>query len=368
MTTTQTIPSGITRNKGMRASLYTEIMSRVKKQDLLKKHPGFYITRFVLISVLCLACWAGLYAVSAAGITAWVSLPIAILLGVLTAQYGFIGHEAAHRQVFRTKKANDIAGLIIANLFAGLSYGFWIRKHNRHHVVPNQIGKDPDINIRVLAFTPEAVEAKKNPERWVTRHQGLLFPVLLMFTGFDLLLDSFISVGRKDDKKIAHRFIEFGLMMIRQSAPVILLLLMYSPLVALGLWLAFMLTFGLFMGAAFAPNHKGMPLVPKDSKIGFFERQVLTSRNIKPSWLKDNLMGGLNYQIEHHLFPSMPRPALKEARKLVKEYCEEVNVKYTETGLFESYGIVIRYLNNVGLSKNTDPFVCPMVVEFRPRM
>jgi fatty acid desaturase len=79
------------------------------------------------------------------------------------------------------------------------------------------------------------------------------------------------------------------------------------------------------------------------------------------------LMGGLNYQIEHHLFPSMPRPSLKRAREIVIEFCAEKNIPYTEKGLFESYGIVIAYLNKVGLSTNSDPFVCPMVATMRPR-
>jgi len=124
--------------------------------------------------------------------------------------------------------------------------------------------------------------------------------------------------------------------------------------------------FGFFMGAAFAPNHKGMPLIPKGSKIDFFQRQVLTSRNIKGSWLKDNLMGGLNYQIEHHLFPSMPRPNLKRAHALVVEFCAERGIPVVEMGLFASYGVVMRYLNDVGLSKNSDPFVCPLVATLRP--
>ena len=69
--------------------------------------------------------------------------------------------------------------------------------------------------------------------------------------------------------------------------------------------------FGLYMGASFAPNHKGMPIIPADVKLDFFTKQVRTSRNISGGWWATALMGGLNYQIEHHLFPSMPRPHLR---------------------------------------------------------
>jgi fatty acid desaturase len=136
---------------------------------------------------------------------------------------------------------------------------------------------------------------------------------------------------------------------------------------AIALWVFMMLMFGFFMGAAFAPNHKGMPLVPKDSKIDFFQRQVLTSRNIRGSWFTDNLMGGLNYQVEHHLFPSMARPNLAKAHKIVIEYCRENAIPLVEMNLLSSYMVVMRYLNDVGLSKNSDPFVCPMVAQLRPR-
>ncbi|MFM5904496.1 MAG: fatty acid desaturase family protein [Micrococcales bacterium] len=351
-------------------SHFSEVLQQVKAAGLLKKKPSFYVIRLAVISLIATALWVG------AGFTgfltsnhgAWVLLGFVIagLLGILSAQYGFIAHEAAHRQIFRSNKANDWTGLVLANLFAGLSYGFWLRKHNKHHQKPNQIGEDPDIAIRVLAFTPEARDAKKGIERWFTNRQGYLFPLLLLFTGFDLLLDSFASLKRKD-RKIGTRSLEFGLMIVRQVAPYVLMAVMFGWLWAIALWVFMMMVFGFFMGAAFAPNHKGMPLIPKDAKVDFFERQVLTSRNIRGSWLNDNLMGGLNYQVEHHLFPSMARPYLAKAHKIVGEYCRANDITLVEMNLLSSYRVVITYLNKVGLSKNSDPFVCPMVATLRPR-
>ena len=163
------------------------------------------------------------------------------------------------------------------------------------------------------------------------------------------------------------RALEFSLMLVRQTAPYLIMGFMFGWLWAIALWVFMMMIFGFFMGAAFAPNHKGMPLVPRDAKIDFFERQVLTSRNITGSWLKDNLMGGLNYQVEHHLFPSMARPYLRRAHKIVRDYCIDKQVAFTEMNLLPSYGVIIRYLNKVGLSNNRDPFVCPMVADLRPR-
>ena len=351
-------------------SNFSQVLNLVREAGYLKKKPSFYIIRLVVISVIASALWTGAgFLAWAATINGWwmvLAFAIVALLGVMSAQYGFIAHEAAHRQIFRNNKLNDWTGLILANLFAGLSYGFWLKKHNKHHQRPNQIGEDPDIAIRVLSFTTESKMSKKGIERWFSDRQGYLFPLLLLFTGFDLLLDSVAGMGRKD-RSIGIRVLEFSLMLIRQFAPYVVLAIMFGPFWAIAMWFVMMMSFGFFMGAAFAPNHKGMPLVEKDSSLDFFSRQVLTSRNIKGSWLKDNLMGGLNYQVEHHLFPSMARPYLRKTHQIVSEYCRQNDVTLVEMNLLASYKTIMQHLNKVGLSNNVDPFVCPMVAELRPR-
>jgi fatty acid desaturase len=349
---------------------FNEVLTRVKAAGLMNKKPSFYIIRLAVISGLAAGLWTASAFIGQAfnENPVWIiaGFGVAGLLGVLSAQYGFIAHEAAHRQVFRGNKANDWLGLILANLFAGLSYGFWMKKHNQHHKVPNQIDADPDIAIRILSFTPESRNSKKGIERWLSERQGYLFPFLLFLTGFDLLLDSFAGLGRKD-KALKTRLLEFGLMVVRQATPYVAMGLIFGWLWAIALWVFQMMIFGFFMGAAFAPNHKGMPLVPKDAKLDFFSRQVLTSRNIRGSWLKDNLMGGLNYQVEHHLFPSMARPNLRKAHAIVGEYCRQNDIPLIEMNLIASYVVIIKYLSKVGLSNNVDPFVCPMVATLRPR-
>ena len=106
--------------------------------------------------------------------------------------------------------------------------------------------------------------------------------------------------------------------------------------------------FGVYLGCSFAPNHKGMAIFGKDEKVDYVRRQVLTSRNIRGGRFTDWLLGGLNYQIEHHLFPSMPRPSLRRAQTLVRTYCARHGISYYETGLFDSYAQVLRHLHAVG--------------------
>ena len=86
------------------------------------------------------------------------------------------------------------------------------------------------------------------------------------------------------------------------------------------------LLFGLHMGMVFAPNHKGMPILEKDNDLDYLTQQVLTARNIKPNPLVDFMYGGLNYQVEHHLFPNMSRNRLGEAQKIVRPFCLALRV------------------------------------------
>ena len=106
--------------------------------------------------------------------------------------------------------------------------------------------------------------------------------------------------------------------------------------------------FGLYLGMTFAPNHKGMPMLTAEDELDFLRKQVLTSRNVRGGVWLDIALGGLNLQIEHHLFPSMPRPSLRKAQRLVRAFCAEHGISYTETSLVGSYAAALRALHELG--------------------
>jgi fatty acid desaturase len=126
------------------------------------------------------------------------------------------------------------------------------------------------------------------------------------------------------------------------------LVLVLPPLPALGFLVVHQGLFGLYLGCAFAPNHKGMPTLTEADQLDFLRRQVLTSRNVRGSRFVDFLLGGLNYQIEHHLFPNMPRPNLRHAQPLIRTFCHDQGLPYTEASLVGSYAEAIRHLHAVG--------------------
>lgn len=160
--------------------------------------------------------------------------------------------------------------------------------------------------------------------------------------------------------RLERRWVEIAFLGIRLGGFLTLVFLVLSPGIAF-VFLAVQLgLFGFYMGIAFAPNHKGMPVVPRDMTLDFLRRQVMMSRNVRGTRLLDVVMGGLNYQIEHHVFPSMPRPHLRRAAPMIAEYCRSHDVPYTSVGLLTSYAIVVRYINRVGLGER-DVFSCPLI-------
>ena len=140
-----------------RGSDYAELMRRVRGAGLLDRRHGYYLTK---IGVTGGSSWAAGRVFVIMG-DSWWQLAVAAFLAFVFTQLGFIGHDAGHRQIFRSRRANYLVGLLHGNLAIGLSYGWWVDKHNRHHAHPNQEGKDPDIAIGALAFTAGQAGAKR---------------------------------------------------------------------------------------------------------------------------------------------------------------------------------------------------------------
>jgi fatty acid desaturase len=350
---------GIIRTKPPTAermrSDFTELAATIRASGLMRRRYGYYWAKLlavpIVVAIAVLAfIWIG---------DTWWQLFTAVGFAVMFTQIAMLGHDAAHRQIFVSGKWNDWISLIIGDLFVGMSYGWWRHKHTRHHANPNKVDVDPDIDLPVITFTGDRARAPRaRLTRWLLAHQGAFFFPILLLEGLSLHASGLRRVTSRE--RLERRWVEIAFLTLRIAGYLALVFLVLSPGIAL-VFLAVQLgVFGFYMGMVFAPNHKGMPLVPRDAKLDFLTRQVLMSRNVRGPRALDVAMGGLNYQIEHHLFPSMPRPHLRRAAPMVRAYCERQGIPYTVAGLIESYAIVIRYINQVGLGER-DPFACPLV-------
>ena len=322
--------------------LYRDAVARARTAGLLQPRPWPHIltsaVNLVLLTVVVVSLflWGGSW---------WVTTVGAVLLAVVSTQFGFLGHDAAHRQLSRRRLPSTALGFGYANLLCGLSYGWWVEKHNAHHARPNDLEADPDVSPGAIVFDGDQASERTGLLRIVTRYQAWLFLPMLLLEGVNLYVAGIRALVRRG---LRYRGTELALIGVH-TALYLWLLVATLPWVQVIAFIAIHQGLrGLYLGLSFAPNHKGMPVLRPDEDTDPFLRQVLTSRNIRGGPVLTLAMGGLNHQIEHHLFPSMPRANLARARAIVKELCEAHGVPYVETSAPRSYAQVLRHLNDVG--------------------
>ncbi len=328
---------------GTRGSDFAPLSRQVKAAGLLERRRVNYALRFVATVGAFAAVWCAFVLVG----DSWYQTIVAAVMGLAFTQVAFLGHDAGHRQIARTKRANDLLGLVVGDLLIGLCYGWWVDEHNQHHSHPNHEGQDPDIGDSVITFTDAQTRGRRGRvETFIAAHQAALFFPLLTLEGLNLHVQAITWLKNNRGRK------RWLAEVIMQAVHFVLLfgalLVVLSPVKALVFLVIQQAVWGVYMGCSFAPNHKGMPIIAAGQKLDFLRAQVLTTRNVRGGIVTDFLLGGLNYQVEHHLFPNMPRANLRKAQPMIKAHCAALAVPFTETSLVDSYVIALRHLHNVG--------------------
>jgi fatty acid desaturase len=319
---------------------FARLAKKITDAGLMERRPGYYTVRITLVTALYAAGWTAFVLVG----PSWWTLAVAAFLALAFGQVALLAHDVAHRQVFRLRGPSETAGRI-AGACIGMGYGWWQDKHTRHHANPNHEGLDPDIAPDLLIWSQDQARAAKGLPRLIGRWQAFLFFPLLTLEGLNLHVASARALANRSLKNRARE----GTLLFAHFAVYLTALFWTLPP---GMAVAFLAVhqglFGVYLGSVFAPNHKGMPVLTGENRPDFLRRQVLTSRNVRGGRFTDILLGGLNHQIEHHLFPSMPSPNLRKARPIVRRHCEELGVAYLETGLLASYRQALASLHQAG--------------------
>ena len=325
-----------------RNNQYAQLKRLIKQNGLLDRQPAYYMGKTVFTLGLLAVSMALLFVLG----DTWSQLLNAAYLAFVFVQISLLSHDFGHRQfTFHSSRKNDWLTLIFGNLLLGLSRQWWIDKHNEHHGHPNQMDLDPDVDIPLLAFEEKQALEKRGFARSVVKYQAALIFPLSLLQAISMLHSSIEFLAAKKAKSTlvealmicAHFALYFGL-----------LFSVLEPLQALLFIAVHRGLFGTYMVSIFAPNHKAMPLLERDSKVDFLRRQVLTSRNVIAHPITDFWYGGLNYQIEHHLFPRLPRNKLREAQPIIRGFCLDHSIAYHETSVFQSYKEILQHLHEVG--------------------
>jgi len=323
---------------------FAELSRKVRAGGLLIRRRGYYTAK-IATSVGALCVLGGL-AVSIGD--SWWNLVTAAALAFVLTQMGFIGHDAGHRQICRGRRGNDVIGLVVANLFTGFSFGWWLTKHNRHHAHTNRPDKDPDLVPGALVYTAEQAGSRGWFMRMFARAQVVLLLPLLFLEALNLHVASAVSLFRRSGGAV---LIEAVLLAAHGAIFFVGPFLILSPLRAVMFIAVSQALFGFYLGVSFITNHVGMPILTEGDELGFLRRQVMTSRNLSGRSFTGFMFGGLDTQIEHHLFPTMPRANLRRARELVRPFCVERRIAYAEQSPWRAYREVLRSLRIAGTGR-----------------
>ena len=331
--------AGETANAGQRD--YAVLKRRIQAAGLLDKRPEYYFLSITTNLVLFTGCLILLFTLK----PVWAQALAAVGLALVSGQLGYQLHDSGHKQMFAAAWKNAAVGLFTADLLLGMSYGWWVHKHNLHHGNPNDVDLDPDIKVGAIAYTLEHAMARRRFGRLVAMYQAYLFFPLTTFLAWSMHVTG-VSYLVKGPSR--YRALEFGLLALHATVYLGALLYFLGPWSTLMVIVIHKAIGGAYLASVFAPNHKGMPQTDSGSRMDFVRTQVLTARNIRGHPVTDLWYGALNYQIEHHLFPTMPRLNLRLAQPIVRTFCAERGIEYYETSFVQSYRELLGFLNEIG--------------------
>lgn len=291
----------------------------------------------------------------------------AVLLGLFWQQCGWLAHDFLHHQVFKTRALGDLAGVVIGNLFQGFSVQWWKSKHNSHHAVPNlhesspdAADGDPDIDtMPILAWTLKMAETAKDSVvgRFMIRWQAVFYFPVLLFARLAWAYQSWVFVfggygqhsvkgAALDRKKMAFPTLEKLALILHYAW--LFAIMYHMPIVnALVYFIVAQTSCGLMLAIVFGLGHNGMAVYPANERPDFWKLQVTTTRNVTSNPFVDWFCGGLQYQVDHHLFPMLPRHNLKKVHTLVESFCKEQGVSYHEADMVTGTVEVLSHLQKV---------------------
>lgn len=320
---------------------YVALRKKVMDAGLLDRQYGWYF----LLFLSSFAMVVGFEYLLLTSSNTWLQLLLVVGLVFAFLQFAGLSHDAGHQSIFSSRKWNDFAGQFFLSLFCGVGYNYWVDRHNAHHANPNHEGGDPD--LEVFALTEKAILERRGVARFISERQHLLFvPIMATFIWGMQPRSITFNLGMKHS---VSRWGEF-LLLVAHYALVWVLPFFFLPAWKAALCIVLLRSLmGVYFGAIVASNHKGMKVVREGEELSFVEKQVLTARNVKDNFIVDYLCLGLTFQIEHHLFPTMPRSKFKKCKPMVKKFCAENSLNYEELSVIGSYRAILGELKRIAL-------------------
>lgn len=329
------------------ASSFSTLHACIKKAGLLRKQSHYYDWVILRTLLMFVSIYTATILVRMVTDSFLPHIPIALALGCAITQMGFILHDTGHGQL-STKYFPMALVRRFGNLFLCVSMTAWFRDHTAHHDNPNDERADPDSQIKVFAFTKRQAQSRSGWYRFIAKYQAYLFIPVSLFSLTSMRITAIGHVLRGEVEKPLQELVVTGTSAIVYIAAMLFIHGWHGLLfIAVA-----ELTAGLYMGLAFITNHRGRPDFSQKTVDDFLLKQVETARNISSRYkpidtLIHFMYGGLNCQIEHHLWPYMPRCNLRKARKIVQDYCREHGVDYHSVSIMQTYKEVFLHFSHM---------------------
>jgi len=280
-------------------------------------------------------------------------LASALLTGIFWQQLGWLAHEYSHHQIFNSRKLNNFFGWFCGNVLQGYSVDWWKDRHNSHHAVTNILDADPDIdNIPMLAWAPSDFEKAPAWCKKTIPYQAYYFLFVLPALRLAWCAGSIFFVRdmrtsryRQYNKDFAHEATGLALHWAWYFVMLYYLPTWYWRVVHF-IVAELLAGFGIAIVVFF--NHYSCEKYDPALAENFVCLQLYTTRNMTPGVITDWVCGGLNYQIEHHLFPQMPRHNLYRVSHRVKKFCADNGLPYLCSDFYDGLLCVLNYLSRVG--------------------
>mmetsp|Transcript_10044 Transcript_10044/g.35003 ORF Transcript_10044/g.35003 Transcript_10044/m.35003 type:complete len:469 (+) Transcript_10044:180-1586(+) len=326
---------------------FREMRAAMVKAGLFKPSKGYYV--FKVVSLL--GTLAASYALAGC-FQSWLSVAAAgALLGLFWQQAGWLAHDFCHNQVFQDRSLNHAFGLFLGNVLQGFSVSWWKHKHNTHHAAPNEItgdghSVDPDIDtLPMFAWSVDQLPTLPASMRGLVRYQEYVFLPMLIFARLSWCQSSYNHVVGFEGMTTTERRVELALLAAHHAGFLAAPYLLLPAAKATALFLLGQFVAGFFLGFVFVQSHNAMEVYSEEKD--FVSAQVHSTRNIHSTVWNDFFTGGLNRQIEHHLFPTLPRHNLGKAAELVKSHCAKHGMVYEDISLADGTSKVMERLREV---------------------
>jgi fatty acid desaturase len=257
---------------------------------------------------------------------------------------GYVGHDAGHYALSKKPWINDAWGQFAMTFLCGMSFGHWRGRHNQHHFHCQEVGGDPDMRFGVLfSVYPESDNWHTAVGRFFLKIQRWAFWPLASFYWVSLRYDGIRDCFLQPKATRVDRF----LIPLHWIGLVIVPGLVFGWTSTLLAYLAVSCLSSLMTASVFIPNHIGLRRLGRGEKVGYLEQQVTTSRNITNPPVLDFYYGGLNSQIEHHLFPRVEHSRYRAMRPVVRAFCKSRGLAYEEASLYRALATVGNHLGDM---------------------